>query len=236
MLNSRFARLILSFALFAACVISATPARAQSNASTAKKLTVERIYSAPSLSGTLVHGIEWTPDGKRVTYFERTGTGRNAATDLWAMDAATGQKAILVSAKMLGSLLEPEKEKATQGTGLARATPQDYQWAPDGKAILFVSDSELVWLDLASMTPKQLIKTEADIEDPRLSPDGKWVSYLQNYNLWLAQCRNRRDKTNHRRRQRGNAERQARLGLSRRTPSRHRLLVVSRFQKIAFSK
>ena len=112
MLNSRFARLILSFALFAACVISATPARAQSNASTAKKLTVERIYSAPSLSGTLVHGIEWTPDGKRVTYFERTGTGRNAATDLWAMDAATGQKSVLVSAKMLGSLLEPEKAKS----------------------------------------------------------------------------------------------------------------------------
>jgi dipeptidyl-peptidase 4 len=184
MRNSKIARLFLSLALLAAVAFVAAPARAQSVASAGKKLTVERIYSGPSLSGTLVHGIEWTPDGKRVTYFQRTGSGRNAATDLWAMDAVSGQKSVLVSAKMLGSLLEPEKQKATQATGLGRATPQDYQWAPDGKAILFVSDSELVWLDLASMTPKQLIKTEDEIEDPRLSPDGKWVSFVQNFNLW----------------------------------------------------
>jgi len=184
MRNSRYLQAFVFFVFIAATAVSAIPARAQSTASTGKKLTVERIFSAPSLSGTLVHGIEWAPDGKRVTYFERTGTGRSAATDLWALDATTGQKSVLVSAQMLGSLLEPEKQKATQGTGLARATPQDYQWAPDGNAILFVSDSELVWLDLASMTPKQLIKTEADIEDPRLSPDGKWISFVQNYNLW----------------------------------------------------
>jgi hypothetical protein len=125
MRNSRFTRVFLTFAFIAASATFATPARAQSNATGTKKLTVERIYSAPNLSGSLVHGIEWTPDGKRVTYFDRTGTGRNAATDLWAMDAATGQKSVLVSAKMLGSLLEPEKEKATQATGLGRATPQD---------------------------------------------------------------------------------------------------------------
>src|SRR6202041_2578058 len=117
-----------------------TLAHAQSTATAGKKLTVERIFSGPSLSGTLVHGIEWTPDGKRVTYFERTGTGKSAATDLWAMDAVTGQKSVLVSAKMLRSLPEPKKQKATQATGLGRAMPQDYQWAPDGKSILFVSD------------------------------------------------------------------------------------------------
>src|SRR5665213_1709068 len=34
-----------------------------------KQLTVERIYSAPSLSGYQVNGIEWSPDGKRISYF-----------------------------------------------------------------------------------------------------------------------------------------------------------------------
>jgi dipeptidyl-peptidase 4 len=173
---------ILAFLL--ASAISAAPARAQSNAGAGKKLTVERMFSAPSLSGSLVHGIEWSPDGKRVSYFQRTGSGRDAATDLWVMDASSGQKSVLVSAKMLGSLLEPEKQKATQGTGLARATPQDYQWAPDGKGMLFVSDTQLVWLDLATMSRKLLISGEQEIEDSRLSPDGKWVSFVQNFNLW----------------------------------------------------
>ena len=66
-----------------------------------------------------------------------------------------GQKKRAGERELLGSLLEPEKQKATQGTGLARATPQDYQWAPDGKALLFVSDTALVWLDLASMKSKR---------------------------------------------------------------------------------
>ncbi len=184
MRNSKFEVIFLVLPLIAANAIFAAPAQAQSNAAAGKKLTVERIYSAPSLSGSLVHGIEWSPDSKRVSYFERTGSGKEAATQLWAMDAATGKKSVLVSGELLGSLLEPEKQKATQGTGLARATPQDYQWAPDGKALLFVSDTALVWLDLASMKSKRLLSTEEEIEDPRLSPDGKWISFVQNFNLW----------------------------------------------------
>ena len=138
----------------------------------------------PASAARCIHGIAWTPDGKRVSYFDRTGSGKEAATQLWVMDAATGQKSVLVNAELLGSLLEPEKQKATQGTGLARATPQDYLWAPDGKSILFVSDTALVWLDLADMKPNRLISGEVEIEDPRLSPDGKWISYVQNFNLW----------------------------------------------------
>jgi dipeptidyl-peptidase-4 len=184
MRHSKIGRKFFILAFLAATAISAAPVRAQSSASAGKKLTVERLYSAPSLSGTLIRGIEWSPDGKRVSYFQRTGSGNAAAPELWVMDAASGQKSVLVNAALLGSLLEPEKQKATQATGLGRATPQDYQWSPDGKSILFVSDTALVWLDLASMTPKRLISGDVEIEDPRLSPDGKWVSFVQNFNLW----------------------------------------------------
>jgi dipeptidyl-peptidase 4 len=181
--NARAAR-ILAFALtLLAAAVIVSPALAQSTA-TGKKLTVERIYSAPSLGGTLLRGIEWSPDGKRVSFFDRTGNERRAATELWAVDAATGKKSVLVDAELLASLLEPEKQKPTQATGLGRAMPQDYQWAPDSKGILFISDSALTWLDLATMTPKRLINGEEEIEDARLSPDGKWVSFVQNYNLW----------------------------------------------------
>ena len=36
----------------------------------AKALTVERIYSQPSLSGRLLHGITWASDGKHISFLE----------------------------------------------------------------------------------------------------------------------------------------------------------------------
>ncbi len=46
---------------------------AQQPTGTGKALTVERIYSQPSLSGRLTRGLTWTPDGKQVSYFETKG-------------------------------------------------------------------------------------------------------------------------------------------------------------------
>ncbi|MGB7436004.1 MAG: hypothetical protein WBW49_11365, partial [Candidatus Acidiferrum sp.] len=54
------------------------------------ELTVDRIYSQPSLSGRLTRGIAWSPDGKRLTYLESKGAGKEMKTELWAMDLASG--------------------------------------------------------------------------------------------------------------------------------------------------
>jgi dipeptidyl-peptidase-4 len=172
--------------LIAAVSISiANPARAQATKSPGKTLTVERLYSAPNLSGSIERGIEWSPDGKRFAYFHRTGAGKDAAMELWTMDAASGKSGVLVDSKLLESLLEPPKERPTQATGLGRAVPQDYEWAASGSALLFVSDTQLVWLDLKSMSPSRLVTGDASLEDAKISPDAKWVSYVQDFNLWV---------------------------------------------------
>ena len=73
----------------------------------AKTLTVERIYSAPSLSGYLTEGIEWSPDSKRVSYF---GQGRSGL-EMWTTDAATGERKVLVKADVLAAAMPPEKDE-----------------------------------------------------------------------------------------------------------------------------
>jgi dipeptidyl-peptidase-4 len=161
---------------------SPLPARAQEPPA-AKQLTVERLYSAPSLSGHIEEGVSWSPDSKQVSYFHRTGDGGDK--ELRVIDASTGKSTVLIDAQLLASLLEPEKAKNTQATGLGRATPDAYEWAPDGKSILFVGDSELVWFDLASRAPKKLVTGDTELEDVKISPDGKWVSYLRKFNLWI---------------------------------------------------
>ena len=49
-----------------------------------EKLTVERINSEPSLSGTLPSRFQWHPDGKRLTFLRR---GAGDSTSLFALDA-----------------------------------------------------------------------------------------------------------------------------------------------------
>ena len=173
----RFHFCVLAVAIFA--FAAASPAIAQE--SSGKELTVDRIFSAPSLSGHLAHGLEWTPDAKQISFIQNTGEG----PELWTMDAATGQKKVLLDASTLKSVTQPEKEKAIQSTGLGRIQAENYAWAPGGNSILFIGSSDLVLLDLGAKTPKPLVSGDAEIEDPKFSPDGKWVSFVRDSNLWI---------------------------------------------------
>ncbi len=158
-----------------------------------KPLTVERIYGQPSLSGKLTTGVQWSPDGKLLSYFHRAGEGAAAKTDIWALDAATGERRLLVDSDKLRQLL-PSSEATGQGqqTGLGRVTPQKYFWAPGNDALLFVAQDHLAWFDLKTQTGKRLAGPPAEgsggrearaIQDAKISPDGRWVSFVRSYDL-----------------------------------------------------
>src|SRR5262245_19849161 len=83
---------VLCCALAAAQLAGAVP-QATSAAGT---LTVERIYGAPSLSGRPLRNTSWSPDGKLLTYLDSSGA---SGAQIWAVDAATGQKRLLVDAQ-----------------------------------------------------------------------------------------------------------------------------------------
>src|SRR6266403_379032 len=157
---------------------------AQQPRSAGKALTVERIYSQPSLSGRLTRGLAWTPDGKGLSYFETKGSGKDAKTELWVMDAASGERRLLVAADKLESILPAETSRATQATGLGRRVPSQYQWAPDGIGILFQGPKALAWLDLKTQTARTLVSAKAEIADPKISPNGRYVSFVRDHNLW----------------------------------------------------
>jgi dipeptidyl-peptidase-4 len=164
-----------------AVLASARLAYAQSG-----QLTVDRIYSQPSLSGRLTRGIAWAPDGKRFSFLETTGTGKEAKTALHVMDAATGEKSQLISAEKLESVLPAESGRPSQATGLGRRAPSQVQWAPAGDAMLFASSTSLAWFDLKTQAGRVLVNGKETLADPKISPDGKYVSFLRNHNVWAA--------------------------------------------------
>ena len=150
-----------------------------------RELTVERIYGEPSLSGSPTTGIEWSPDSRRISYLVRGPQGSNTGAELWTMDAATGERKVLVNSETLKTITHPEKTKSTQATGLGRLEPGSYFWSPAGHSLLFAGSNSLVLLDLKTMAPTPLVSGDRDIEDPKFSPDGKWVSFVRDWNLWV---------------------------------------------------
>jgi len=150
-----------------------------------KPLTVDRIYSQPSLGGRLTRGVAWTPDSKQISFFESKGAGKEAKSELWVMDVANGQRRLLLSAEKLESLLPAEAARTTQATGLGRHAPAEYQWAPSGSALLFQGPTSLAWFDLKTQAVRTLVSGKETIADPKISPDGQYVSFVRNHNLWL---------------------------------------------------
>ncbi|HXX46569.1 MAG TPA: DPP IV N-terminal domain-containing protein [Candidatus Acidoferrales bacterium] len=171
----------MSFLLAAALAYSLFSTTASAQPKSSKSLAVERIYGAPSLSGYLTSGIEWSPDSKRISFLER----RNSGVEMWTIDAVTGERKVLVKSDVMQSVLQPEKTSAIQSTGLGRVQAENYMWSPTSDALLFVGSTNLVLLDLKSMAPKPLVRGTDDLQDPKFSPDGKWVSFVRGSNLWV---------------------------------------------------
>jgi len=184
-LRSRVSCFPMLLATLLLSVFFATSSAAQQPTGAGKALTVERIYSQPSLSGRLTRGLVWTPDGKRLSYFETKGSAKEAKTELWEMDAAGGERRLLVASDKLESILPAEPSKPTQATGLGRRAPSQYQWAPDGAGILFQGPTALAWLDVKSQTERTLVSGKATLADPKISPDGRNVSFVRDHNVWL---------------------------------------------------
>jgi dipeptidyl-peptidase-4 len=150
-----------------------------------KPLTIEAIFAPGGLNGSGPENTEWSPDGTKLSFVQRDDAGDHG--ELWYVDAATGEKKVLVSAAKLASLapdtskVKDEREKER----LTRYHVAAYLWAPDSKHLIFDSQGQLWLFDLASGTAVQFTSSPDASGDPKFSPDGSHVSYLRKHNLYV---------------------------------------------------
>ncbi len=166
-------------------VALAAPLAAQTPKTTAKKsLRLEEIFTEAGLTGRMPTQMRWSPDGKRLTYILQEDAGERR--DLWVVEAETGKKRVLVSYEELTKLapayegVQDEREKER----LLRYAVAAYVWSPDSKQILFTSAGWLYLYDLASGASKALASSKQGVRDPKFSPDGKWISFVYEHDLW----------------------------------------------------
>ena len=168
---------------WAACLLLlflASPAWAQK-----KKLALEDLTADPPLSGRVVTGLAWLPDGRRFSYIVRQGSGEEAPSELVVEDARTGQKTPAVTAQSLTLPAEPaEKTEVAPGVERQparprRATLEGYHWSPDGQAVLLSGANDLWLYQAADRTLKRLTHTPEPEEFPSFSPDGRRVAFVR---------------------------------------------------------
>src|ERR1044071_3440526 len=71
----------------------------------AEKLTIERLFAAPDLSGPTLRSARFSPDGKRVAYLRGKADNKDRL-DLWAYDIASSKRALLVDS----AVLDPQQQ------------------------------------------------------------------------------------------------------------------------------
>ena len=145
-----------------------------------KALTVERIFAEPSLSGHVSPDFEWSADGQQLAYLEASGAGADRERSLWAMNATTGARRLLVPAGKLNL-------QAGAGNPETQLT---FRWAPDGGRLLLGASTSLTLLDLKSGLSRNVITGTDAISGAQFSPDGHWVSFVRGHNLWLMNLAN----------------------------------------------
>lgn len=175
----------MRLALFALMTVAtALPAHAE-------KLTLEAITGSAPLSGPTLTKPQIAPDGTRVTFLRGKDSDRNRL-DLWEYDVASGQTRLLVDSSVVlpGEEVLSDEEKARRERQRIAALSGivDYQWSPDGKALLFPLGGELYFYDL-SKTGKDAVRKLTDgggfATDPKISPKGGFVSFIRDRNLWV---------------------------------------------------
>ncbi len=174
-----------SFALIALVAGLCSPYVAKAQTAPTKPLTIESLFQPGGLAGRGPETTEWSPDGTKLTFVQRDEQGEKG--ELWYVDAATGEKKILVSAAKLATL-DPDVNKVKNEREKERLTRYHvaaYLWAPDSKHLMFDSQGQLWLYDLGNETAVQFTSAPDPSGDPKFSPDGNHVAYVRKHNLYV---------------------------------------------------
>jgi dipeptidyl-peptidase-4 len=147
---------------------------------------IAQIFAEPGLTGYHPEQVEWSPNGRDLTYLLRRAPSGRA--DLYIVATAGGRISTLLSSAQLASAAAPPSAIKNQikQERITRYGVQSYNWAPHGNAIFYSSGDQIYLYDLATRRTAEITHGPGEKGDPQLSPDEKWISYLTGGDLQYA--------------------------------------------------
>ena len=157
-----------------------------------ERLTIERLFSDPSLDGPSLRQVRISPDGSRVTFL-KSRSDDYLRYDLWEYNIKDSAARMLVDSEALlpGEEVLSDEEKARRERMRlnARGIAQ-YYWADDGKGLLFPLGGDLYYYDLGAPeggATKRLTSTEEFETDARFSPGSRYVSFIRDQDIFIVE-------------------------------------------------
>ncbi len=187
--------ILKSFMFFCAGVLLlvSTALAGQNSTST---LTIERITSSPALSGSSPRAVKFSPDGMRVTFL-RPSEADYKVLDLWEYNLADKQARLLVAASTItgGAEILSQVERARRER--MRITSKgivSYSWSKDGQKLLFPLGGDLYQYELSNGKTERLTHSSVYETDSRFSPQGNYVSYILDHNIYIVDVKKRKSR------------------------------------------
>ena len=169
-------RLIVFFALIASLPL---PLCGQS-----QHLTLKRIFSR-GITGPMPGALEWTPDGKHVSFIERL-PGHKQANLYWINILTGRQRELAKHALFAGGPTPAERYRTHLSEPASLYAAPGYRWSPKGDGIVFSASNQIQFYSPTTRMATQMTGGGGIKYDARLSPDEHWLSYVDHHQLMLA--------------------------------------------------
>ncbi len=141
-------------------VFAFSVAQPQTQPTATPDFTLESVLKDP------LQDFAWSPDGKRLARFIKSA----------------GQNEKRVALQLFST--ESPQPGSTETMALPPTTT-DLQWFPNGSALLLSSPTWLSSFELKTRRTQVLLSGSETISDPKISPDGRWISFIKAHNLWI---------------------------------------------------
>jgi dipeptidyl-peptidase-4 len=132
-------------------------------------LTIDRIVSKPSITGTAPSSPSWSSDSRQLAFlWNDSGSPRR---EIWVVNG--------------------------DGSGLRRLTSEIegmggvemFVWTPDATELIYLRSGDVWRMSFTNGDGERLTENGGDKSDLAVSPDGFFASFLQNGDLWLFNLR-----------------------------------------------
>jgi dipeptidyl-peptidase-4 len=142
-----------------------------------ERLSIEWIFSEEGKTATSVPNHTWLADGTILLYDTRAAKGERT---LETMDAGAGRRRSVVDAPKavaaMNELLEPDEPLEELGW------PDSFD--PLGGWVVYENSGDVVALSLRTSEVVPVAVTDADEKSPRFSPDGQWIAFVRDNDLY----------------------------------------------------
>lgn len=126
----------------------------------------------------------WSPDGNSFVYL--------AGKTLWRFDATSGQKRSLGSIEPLEKAAAKEPENAPFRWENRRVVDEKIQWTPSGDRLVLYAGGDLFLWTIGNSHWVQLTRTPEPERNPKLSPDGRLLSFARGNELHVLDLETRK--------------------------------------------